>query len=125
MARRTFVRRSGARPNRSWAATTTHTDFIAVPAASKVLISSFVVVDTFGIDLTVLRTVGRFAVASDQASAIETQTGAWGLIRVTDLAVAAGVASLPGPFTDAQDDGWFVHQMFAQQMQTINTMGTY
>ena len=32
------------------------------------------------------------------------------MVVVNDLALAAGAASIPGPFTDASDDGWFVHQ---------------
>ena len=33
---------------------------------------------------------------------------------VTDRAVAAGAASIPGPFTDGGDDGWFVHEGITQ-----------
>ncbi len=112
MARRSFQsRRSGPRPNRAWASTTTHTSIITLPAATKVLISSFALISA-GVDLTILRTVGRFTVSSDQSGAVEQQIGAWGCIIVTDRAIAAGVASVPGPFTDAADDGWFVNQMF-------------
>ena len=114
MARRQFLRRSGARPNRAWASTTAHTTFTTVPAASKVLISTFALL-TEGIDLTILRTVGRFNVTSDQSAGVEVQIGAWGLIIVTDLAAAAGIASIPGAFTDADDDGWYTHQMFSRQ----------
>ena len=85
-----------------------HTAFTTVPAASKVLISTFVLADAL-VDLTILRTVGRFSVGSDQSAGLEPQIGAWGLILVTDRAVAAGVASIPGPFTDAPDDGWFLN----------------
>jgi len=47
-------------------------------------------------------------VISDQASVAEQQNGAFGMVVVTDLAAAAGAASIPGPVTDANDDGWFV-----------------
>jgi hypothetical protein len=30
------------------------------------------------------------------------------MIVVSDLALAAGAGSIPGPVTDANDDGWFV-----------------
>ena len=120
MARRDFRRSSGPRPNRAWGGTTTHLARVTVPAASKVLISSFAVIPG-GVDITVLRTVGRFSVGSDQSAALEQQIGAWGCIIVTDRAAAAGVASIPGPFTDMADDGWFVHQMFAQETERTNT----
>ena len=114
MARQRISRRgrSGARPNRGWSATSQSVR-TTVPAASKVLLGNLAPA-TGGIDLTVLRTVGGVWVGSDQAT-LEDQIGAVGLIVVTDIAVAAGIASIPGPFTDAGDDGWFVHQMFAQE----------
>ncbi len=51
-------------------------------------------------------------VASDQTTNFEFQFGALGMVVVSDLAIAAGAASIPGPVTDAQDDGWFVWQAF-------------
>jgi len=49
---------------------------------------------------------------SDQVSQTEFQFGAVGMIVVNDLAIAAGVASIPGPGTDLDDDGWFVWEPF-------------
>ncbi len=106
------ARRSGARPNRGWSITG-FSIRTTVPAASKVLLGTLVPAND-GIDLTVLRVVGGVWVGSDQAT-LEDQIGAVGLIIVTDIAAAAGIASVPGPFTDGFDDGWFVHQLFAQE----------
>ncbi len=40
--------------------------------------------------------------------------GAYGICIVSQDAFAAGVASMPGPFSDASSDLWMVHQfMFA------------
>ena len=39
--------------------------------------------------------------------------GAFGLGVVMDRAFAAGVASVPGPFTDASWEGWFVWRSFS------------
>jgi len=61
-----------------------------------------------------LRTRARLAVITDQTAATEEQNGAFGMIVVTDLAAAAGAASIPGPFTDGGDDGWFLHQSITQ-----------
>ena len=109
--RRSVSARTGSRPNRGWAYSL-NASFTTVPAASKVLLGSFVIGGL--IDVTVLRAIGGVAVASDQAAAVEEQIGAVGMIIVTDIAVAAGIASIPGPFTDGADDGWFTHQSFAQ-----------
>ena len=38
------------------------------------------------------------------------------MILVTDQALAIGVTAIPSPFTQGDDDGWFCHQSFAQQM---------
>ncbi len=105
------LRSRGARPNRSWSFSQS-TAYVAVAAATKVLIGSFTLSND-SIDETVLRLVGGISVKSDQVAASEAQIGAWGMIPVTDLAAAAGAASIPGPVTDGGDDGWFVHQSFA------------
>ncbi len=115
--RRRGFQRSGARPNRGWASTIENVATV-IPAASKVLLASFVPFAS-GVDETILRVVGGVMVSSDQSAAVEAQIGAVGLIIVTDVALAAGIASIPGPVTDAADDGWFVHQHFAQQSAAV------
>ena len=85
---------------------------IVVAASTKVLLD-VVVLSNPGINETVRRTRGIVLVESDQDSINETFTGAIGMAVVTDLAIAAGAASIPGPVTDANDDGWFVWQPFA------------
>ncbi len=79
----------------------------SVAAASKVLLASFVLSNP-GIGETVRRTHVMLSVVSDQNAALEQQNGAFGMMIVSDLALAAGAASIPGPVTDASDDGWFV-----------------
>ena len=80
---------------------------VAVAAGTKVLLATFVL-SNVGIGEVVRRTRGQVLVLSDQASVVEQQNGAFGMVVVTDLAAAAGAASIPGPVTDANDDGWFV-----------------
>ncbi len=75
--------------------------------------TSFVLINP-GIGEVVRRTRGRFLIESDQSALLEGQVGAIGFIVVNDLALAAGAASIPGPVTDASDDGWFVWEPFAQ-----------
>ncbi len=77
-----------------------------VPVSTKVLIAT--VVASAGLDFTIRRTRGAVSCASDQTSAIEDQIGALGMVVVTDIAITQGVASLPGPVTEQNDDDWFV-----------------
>ena len=51
-------------------------------------------------------------VGSDQVAVVEQQIGALGFIVVSDLAIAAGAASIPSPGFNGSDDGWFVWQAF-------------
>ncbi len=117
MADRGRRRFAGARRERAhtgWTRSTAVARATIAPA-TKVLLGSFVLGATR--DETVLRTRGLVAIASDQAVTVEDQVGAYGLVVVSDLALAAGAASIPGPVTDESDDGWFVWVPFGQQSQ--------
>ncbi len=59
---------------------------------------------------TVVRSHFELAMRSDQAAAIEQQRSSFGMAVVSDQASAAGVASVPTPFTDMASDLWFVHR---------------
>ncbi len=107
--------------NRSWTGSLLAAP-VTVPAASKVLLHSFTLSNA-NIDETILRVVGGIGIASDQIAAVEDQIGAYGFIIVTDLAVAAGVASIPGPATNNGDDGWFVYQTFGQRFGFGSAVG--
>ena len=111
-ARSNFGRRT-SRPNRGWAGLSAST-FTALAASTSVLVATFVPSNP-GIDETILRTVGLLAVTADQAGANEDQVGAFGLIRVTEAAVAIGITAIPTPITEQADDGWMVYQAFAGQ----------
>ena len=106
--RRSFTR-SQRRPNRGWSGLV-ETVFTTVSANTKVLLGNFVPTNP-GIDVTVLRTVGSISIRSDNFAASELQMGAFGLIMVTDIALAAGIASIPDPVSNPDDD-WFVYQGF-------------
>ena len=91
---------------------------VTVPAASKVLLGFFFLATAF--EETVVRVRGGIGVLSD-AGALEQQIGAFGMIRATDRAVAAGAASIPGPVTDGDDDGWFVWQPWSQSRSIVES----
>ncbi len=78
-----------------------------VAANTKVLLTTLVPT-VLGLGETIIRNIGWVHVTSDQAAATEYAGGALGAIVVTDIAAAAGVASIPGPTTNKDDDGWFL-----------------
>ncbi len=57
---------------------------------------------------TIRRTRGLLEVTNDQNGALEAISGAFGMVIVNDLAAGVGSSAIPGPFTDANDEGWFV-----------------
>ena len=120
-ARRGFAPRRTKRAAPAWGYTQSATE-LTIASDTKVLLGSFILSNP-PLGETILRTRCRLWVRSDQAAAIEPQTGAFGLIVVTDRAVAAGAASIPGPATDGGDDGWFVHQQIIQASASTGISG--
>ncbi len=94
---------------------------VTIPANTKVLLGFFSLATAF--EETLVRTRGVLNIESDQAAGIEEQVGAFGFIRVTDQAIAAGAASIPGPVTDGADDGWVVWVPFTQS-SSATTLGS-
>ena len=84
-----------------------------IPLNSKLLMGTFVLDTSF--DETVTRVRGLISITSDASIVVEQQIGAWGMIVVSDEAVAIGVTAIPSPVFDAANDGWFVWVPFAQQ----------
>ena len=107
--RRGFVPRARKVVNYTWTGFFTPTTVTVAPA-SKALIGTFTSPAGAQFDQTVVRTRARLLVTSNQTSVIEDQVGGLGLIKVTDIALGVGAASIPGPLTDIADDGWFVYQ---------------
>ena len=94
---------------------------VVVPVSTKVLLGTFTLSTAF--EETITRVRGVLGVYADTAAAVEDQVGAFGMIIVTDLAVAAGAAAIPSPATDSDDDGWFLWQGIAQR-GSINLGGS-
>ena len=115
-------RTSGARVSPSWVYLQTLVAPLA--ASSKLLIGGFVP-STASIEETILRTRIELFVVSDQNAVPEFQQGAFGMYVVSDLAFAAGIASIPSPVAQGSDDGWFVHQTFIQMSDQISGGGNY
>ncbi len=106
-------RRSGSRPRTTtWTSNTSATES-AIAAATKVLVANFVL----GGPITIMRVRGLLTWRSDQVTVDEVVMGAFGLCLVTESAITAGVASIPGPFTNADDDVWFAHQFVYDRLE--------
>jgi len=112
-ARRQRTTRRGFRPSPSWAGVASAA-YTVLPAASKVLVTSFVPTLT-DVGETVRRTRGHLSVGTDQAAAIEEQIGALGAGVFSDTAIAAGITALPDPITNIGDEFWFVYQPFIRK----------
>jgi len=117
---RRIARTTSRRHNRAWAGVHS-TSYSVVAAGTKVLLGSFA--PTTSGDVTVLRSVGILSIASDQKAASEFQQGAFGMIVVTDVALAIGASAVPGPVTNIADDGWFTYQSFHQVFEVVSATG--
>ena len=71
---------------------------------------------------TIVRTRGLMSYHPAVFSADTTPVGAWGIGIVSDQAAVAA-ASVPGPWTDADWDGWLVWQPFAMRFESITQAG--
>ncbi len=105
VARRQFTRGRAYKGPGTWAGVTVQQT--AVPVASKVLLATFV---PGGVVETVRRVRMSVLYSSDQNTASEASLGAVGAAVMEDTAIAVGVASLPDPITDVQDDVWLMFQ---------------
>ncbi len=125
---RSFVGRSGGLKRATlWISSSIPTTTTSLAAATAILHQSFssaqldAVAQAGG---TIVRTRGTFWVATDQVVASEDAVGALGMMVVRDAARAAGVASLPTPTTEAEDDAFFVHQWWQSGMNFIQNDAT-
>ena len=111
MARgRSFTPRRSARPGGTWGRIIT--DAATIAGATKSTFAGLVLSNP-GIGETIRRTVGGIAIRSDQVAVAESFNGAVGAIIVSDPATAIGTTAIPGPVTEASDDGWYMWLGFA------------
>jgi len=80
-----------------------------IAATTKVLLGTFAPTAGFSHE-TQIRVVGTMAGLPLAAGS----TGAVGMAVVSDAAVTAGVASMPGPVTDISDDLWTFFRPWAE-----------
>ena len=102
--------RGGSHRVTQWHGSTPRTALQTLAAATTKIDQFFVPGED---PLTVIRVRGRLLVQTDQIAASESPFGAYGMGIVSAEAIAAGVASVPPPYTNNTWDGWLVHGYFA------------
>ena len=120
---RSFARRDGrtARRQMIWLAGTYLEDTLA-SAGANTLVASLNAAALLLRPFTVVRTRGIVGIRSDQGAVSEVQQAAIGLIVVKDVAVVAGISSLPTPVTDDSSD-WFTLQSMFNAIDVTSDIG--
>jgi len=118
MANRSRITRfpSAVRSRRQtdWALTVFTTTYVTIAGSSKVLVAAITAAQLGGLQpATLIRTRGYLSIRPGAESTDQEQLGALGVAFVNDTALGLGVTGIPGPGTDANFDGWFVHQFYA------------
>ncbi len=97
---------------------------VSVASNTSVIISSF---DPFAAlldaSVTIVRSRGLLRVQPQTLTAGIEVNGAVGACVVTDQAFAAGAASIPGPWTNADWDGWFIWQEYSMRWDQATDVG--
>jgi len=107
-----------------WIASSDSTGVQTLAAASAVLDQVQDWSDLLG-PSTIVRTRGSLWVASDIVNATEQPFGALGMAVVRTAASDAGVASVPTPITDEEDDSWFVWKPWLASSTVSGTPATF
>ena len=116
--------RPGVKRATDWSLAISSVAYAAVAGNSKVAVGIFSVAQLAAISPgTLIRSRGRFAIATDNPGVAEDQIGAVGFTFVNAIAGALGVTAIPGPGTDPLWDGWFFHQFFSQRNLVLSAIG--
>ena len=88
----------------------TDAGYLAVAAGAKALIASAAIDSSPGVLMgsTLVRSRGLVSVKLQTYAADLNVIGAFGMAIVSAEAAAAGIASIPGPWSNSEWDGWFV-----------------
>jgi len=127
MPRRSFTRsfrgNVGPRRQSTWIAPADQS-YISVASGTSGIISFFDPAAAGLVAPTVVRTRGAVSIRPSVFNADVAISGAFGAAIVTDQAFAAGAASLPRVFDDADWGGWFMWRSFAHHYEFHDPTGT-
>ena len=87
--------------------------YVAVNSTVTTILASFAFLEA----ATIVRIRGQASVKLQTYGADLDIVGAVGIGLVSDEAFAAGVASMPAPFDDADWGGWMLHRMFSARFE--------
>ncbi len=97
--------------------------FVNVGSTGKTLVASFDP-NTAGFGKpTIVRTRGMVSVGFQAHSVDVIVVGVMGMAIVSDQAFAIGVTAIPGPFDQAEWDGWLVWRSFSHQLDVTTDVG--
>jgi len=96
---------------------------VNVASTGATLLSFFSPSDAGLTKATVVRTRGAVTISPQVFSADVIIHGAYGEGIVSDQAFAAGISSVPEPFTEADWDGWFVWRSFTLELAVADATG--
>ncbi len=116
----------GARRRTQWVGPADQ-QYVAVATTAKTLIGSFTpatAVPSMN-NPTVVRVRGEVSITPQAFSADVTIVGAYGVAIVSTDAFAAGAASVPGPFDDADWGGWLVWRSFSRIFEFADATGFF
>ena len=92
--------------------------YISVATGGATLFANFPAEEPF----TVMRSRGQVSIQMSSAADLNV-IGAFGMAVVSQEAFAAGVASVPEPFSDADWGGWFVWRSFSYRVEVGDATG--
>ncbi len=129
--RRTMARRGrfprggvvGQKRKSNWIGPADQT-YLAIAGGNSVIHSSFVPSAVGFLAPTIVRTRGIVDLHGTTLVADVDFGGAYGICVVSDEAFAAGTASIPRPFDDADWGGWLVWGAFARHQEFLDGTGT-
>ncbi len=99
--------------------------YIALASTTKVLLASFSPEGAGMEKPTVVRTRGQLSIRPNVFSGDVDIVGAFGLGIVSAQALAIGITAIPGPFDDADWDGWFVWRSFSYRFELVDGTGDF
>ncbi len=124
MAHRRFPVRTGAKKRRTQWVGNADQGAVAIGANASVIVANFPMDGSaFVPEATIVRTRGIINIDQPDHTVDQDVIGAFGMAIVSDQAFAAGAASIPGPWTNSQWDGWFVHAFWGYHFEVISQIG--
>ncbi len=113
------ARGRGPRRSTDWIGSAVRSTTVALAANTAILDQSFALAEPG----TIVRVRGDLWIGTDQGAASENPFGALGFSLVKEQASTIGITALPLPYTDLNDDSFFVLQPWASRIRFLSGVG--